>query len=317
MRMSTIFYYNGRFVESGEAQVPLEDRGHQFGDGVYEVVRVYGGRPFLLDWHLERFERSCAAIGLHNPHSREEWVQLISEAIRRSGEAEAQVYWQLTRGAAARNHLFPEAAPAISLIVRPQPERDGPAAVSLLAYPDERWSNVFVKTINLLPNAIAKEAAHRAGAGEALLVRDGVITEGSGSNAWFVRGGKLYTAPANRHILPGITRRFVLELAESLGLEVREEAVTFAELDTVDEVFMTGTTTEILAVHQIVVDRTLRERLLRPSAEPPTILLYELVDPVVVWSRRGADAPITQRLQEAFAAAVARYRNHEEPLIHA
>ncbi|MCL6626721.1 MAG: aminotransferase class IV [Alicyclobacillus shizuokensis] len=289
--------------------MPLEDRGHEFGDGVYEVVRVYGGRPFLLDWHLERFERSCSAIALHNPLPRADWIRLIHEAVLRSHESEAQVYWQLTRGAAPRVHWFPQTDSKITLIVRPQTAAASTGGATLLAYPDERWANVFVKTINLLPNVLAKESAHRAGADEALLVRGGVITEGAGSNAWFVSEGKLYTHPADRHILPGVTRRLVLQLAQSLGIPTEERAVTLSQLKNVEEVFMTGTTTEILPVQKIIAESSLLNQLSTPQEAPPESLLYECVHPVELWAQTG-EAPVTERLRAAFAEAVAHCRNH-------
>ncbi|WP_067931978.1 aminotransferase class IV [Alicyclobacillus kakegawensis] len=306
--MSTLYYYDGHFYDEDPAKVSLEDRGHEFGDGVYEVVRVYGGRPFLLEWHLERFERSCSAIGLHNPLSREDWIRLIHEAVRRSHESEAQVYWQLTRGAAPRVHWFPGSDSKVTLIVRAQTAAAPTGGATLLAYPDERWAHVFVKTINLLPNVLAKESAHRAGADEALLVRGGVITEGAGSNAWFVSDGKLYTHPADRHILPGITRRLVLQLAQSLGIPTLERAVTLSELRNVEEVFMTGTTTEILPVQKIIAESSRLTQLSELEDAPPESLLYECVNPVELWAQTG-EAPLTERLRAAFADAVAHCRN--------
>ncbi|MCL6631535.1 MAG: aminotransferase class IV [Alicyclobacillus herbarius] len=305
--MSEVYYYNGQFVESVDRQVALEDRGHQFGDGIYEVVRVYGGRPFLLEWHLERFERSCAAIGLSNPLSREQWVEIIHDAIRRSNEAEAQVYWQVTRGAAPRTHWFPATNPSVTLIVRPYRGTAPMEEPALFAVPDERWANVYVKTINLLPNVLAKEAAHRIGAAEALLVRNGTITEGSGSNAWFVAGGQLYTHPANRHILPGITRRFIVQLAASLSIPVQERPVSLTDLTDVDEVFMTGTTTEIMPVQKIITSEGLRSELVSPADEPRPSLIYACEQPVLLWSRQRPSV-VTKRLQEAFAEAVHQCR---------
>ncbi|MCL6453640.1 MAG: aminotransferase class IV [Alicyclobacillus sp.] len=313
--MPTVVYYNGEFLEAGAKALPVEERGHQFGDGVYEVVRVYGGRPFLLDWHLERLERSLAMVEIRNPFSREAWVDLIHEAIRRSGEAEATVYFHVTRGIAPRNHVFPQTDPVVSLVARAVSSVAGTTAVRtdevptgrLVAWPDERWANAFVKTINLLPNVIAKEAAHRVGAREALLVRAGVITECAGSNVLFVRGGELWTHPANRFILGGITRRFILQLADQLQIPVREEAVTLDDLGAVDEVFISGTTTEIVPIGQIVVHASQQDALRALPADAPPSLL-DLTGPLqTVWQAKGP-APVTSRLNQAFTEAIQELR---------
>jgi D-alanine transaminase len=305
--MAVVAYLNGEFLDPGEARIPIDERGHQFGDGVYEVVRVYGGRPFLLDWHLERLERSLAAVAIENPHTREEWTDLISEAIRRSGEAEALVYWQVTRGIAVRTHRFPAAKPSVSLTVRPF---SAEAAVDpwLLLVPDERWANPWVKTLNLLPNVLAKELAHRQGATEALFVRSGHVTEGSSSNAWFVRDGVLWTAPANRYILGGITRRFVLCLAKELDIPVCEQPLSWRELGGVDEVFMTSTAVEIQPIHRIAVGEALESALDDWPAVAPALLLPEPGTLRTLWERRG-QTPVTDRLRAAFAERVERFRN--------
>ncbi|WP_035462487.1 aminotransferase class IV [Alicyclobacillus macrosporangiidus] len=314
--MAVVAYFNGQFVDPDGAWVPLEERGHQFGDGVYEVIRVYSGRPFLMEEHLERLERSLRVIDIANPHTSEEWAHLIAESVRRSGEAEAQIYLQVTRGSAVRGHVFPgEAAPNVSLVVRPAAAPVYPEDAALLALPDERWPNVYVKSINLLPNVIAKEAAKRAGAVEAMLVRAGVITEGASSNLWFVIGGRVYTHPANRYILGGITRQFVLQLARETGVEVVEEAVPFSKLGEVQEVFVTSTTQEILPVARVFTDRRIASALEALPAEPAETLLPQVQDPVELWRRPG-DAVVTERLAEAFAQALEKFRNYE-PLLQA
>ena len=311
--MTEVFYYQNRFLPSGEeTPVSIEDRGHQFGDGVYEVVRVYGGRPFLLDDHLNRFDRSLSAIGIDNPLPRAQWLEIIHEAIRRSEEPEAAVYWQVTRGTAPRLHTFPSTAAVLSLSVRPvrapgqQPER-------LLAVPDDRWANVFVKSINLLPNVIAKEAARKAGAHEALFVRGGAITEGGGSNAWFVSDGVLFTAPANRYILGGITRDFVLQLAARLGISVHEETVSIDDLGSVDEVFMTSTTHEINAIEVIQTYPGLIPELTQMSDHKPSSLLPASEPLQTLWKSRG-QTRVTQRLVTAYSEAVENLRSGGVPL---
>lgn len=310
--MPVITYYNGQFMEEGKEAVPVEERGHQFGDGVYEVVRLYGGRPFLLDWHLERLERSLRLVRLDNPLTRTEWIHLIHEAIRRSGESEANVYFQVTRGIAPRNHLFPSTKPVVSLTIRPLPPSSSAhsgekAAGRLLAWPDERWANAFVKSINLLPNVIAKEAAHQAGANEAMLVRNGFITECAGSNIWFVRNGALWTAPANRYILGGITRRFVLQLAEERGIPVHLESVTMDQLSTVDAVFITSTTQEILPIKEISVPASLQDALRSLPEDTPESLVEAQGEMIQLWANDSV-ATVVSSLQ-------ARYREKVQLLV--
>jgi D-alanine transaminase len=309
--MAIIEYYNGSFVHAQSPQVPLEERGHQFGDGVYEVIKVYGGRPFLLDWHMERLERSLRVIGMENPHSRVEWVDLIGEAVRRCGEAEAQIYFQVTRGIAPRNHVFPDVRPAVSLVVRGVQPSQRPVNPKLFAMADDRWFNVFVKSINLLPNVLAKETARRNGAVEAMYVREGMITEGSGSNVCFVRHNKLYTAPTNRYILGGITRRFVLELAQTLGIEVVEEALSLSELSSVDEVFITSTTQEIQPIHQVVTQPSVLASLTKLPSDAPEFLVLEEGVTHTLW-QQSASGNITSSLQQAFSDSLARFMNYEE-----
>lgn len=308
--MPSVGYLNGQFVEPNQAFVPIDERGHQFGDGVYEVIRVYSGRPFLAGWHFERLNRSLVAIQIENPHTTEDWIAIINEAIRRSGESEALVYLQVTRGIAPRGHLFPAVRPSVSMTVRATRASASGEAASLLCLPDDRWANVWIKTLNLLPNVIAKETAHRAGATEALLVRSGVVTEGSSSNAWFVKDGELRTAPANRYILGGVTRRFVLDLAENLRIPVREQALRLDELDQVDEVFMSGTTIDVQPVTRVFADQSAHAALTKPPEEAPETVVGTVQQPVTLWERPTPGA-VTARLQSAFAEAIERFRSHE------
>ncbi|RIV28745.1 aminotransferase [Alicyclobacillaceae bacterium I2511] len=308
--MTAIGFYNGQFVQLDSPQVPIEERGHQFGDGIYEFVQIYGGRPFLLQAHLQRLEKGLAAIGISNPHTAAEWTQLINEAVRRSGESEAAVYWQVTRGATRRIHVFPDTSqPRISLTVYPRILIKGNSqGLTLLARPDERWTNVWVKSINLLPNVLAKELAHRNGADEALFVRGGRVTEGGSSNVWFVFQHTLYTAPANRHILNGITRQFVLKLAARLNIAVAEEPVVWQRVPVADEVFITSSSAEVAGVAKILVDNQGESDLHSASQIIPGTLLPALKDTRIVWSGPGS-GPITNRLQQAFSEQVQQLRD--------
>lgn len=247
-----IAYARGRFVALDEAVIPIDDRAHQFGDGIYEVVRVYDGRPFLLDYHLERFVKSADFIHLQPERSLTALRDLVSEAIDRSGLAEAQVYFQLSRGIARRNHAFPDVPSHLTLTVRPVADENFQVArkngQKVILADDIRWRYCFVKSLNLLPNVLVKQQALDAGANDAFFLRDGVITEATSSNVFIVRHGELWTHPANEGILHGVTRRFVLEMAAELAIPVREEAFSPDALFLADEVFTTSTTVEIAPV---------------------------------------------------------------------
>ncbi|MEW6662968.1 MAG: D-amino acid aminotransferase [Bacillota bacterium] len=258
--MPELVYLNGEIMDFASARVPVEDRGYQFGDGIYEVVRCYNGRPFALLPHLERLYKSAAAIEIPMPHELPEMARLAVKFLEQSEIKEAELYIQITRGVAPRRHQFPEeATPTVVMTVRPvrlrSPEvREKGAKVITL--PEERWANCYIKTINLLPNIVAKEKAVRQGAFEALFVDQakGIVIEGSSSNVFAVAGGVLWTPPADRRILSGITRSYAIAIAREEGYEVREEELPLTTLLQADEVFLTSTVTEMAPV--IVVDET-------------------------------------------------------------
>lgn len=249
-------FVNDRWLEHEQARVSVEDRGFQFGDGVYEVVRVYGGKPFALMPHLERLQRSASEIELELPLTLDELARLVQEAPARRGLEEAQVYVQLTRGYAPRVHYFPEDA-VPTLVIYASPARQQPAELyergaQAIVLADERWLRCDIKSVNLLPNAVAKERARRAGVLEALLLREGVgMTEGSSSNLFIVQDGRIVTAPAGRYILRGITRDIVLELAENADIPVEERFFSKEELLAAEEAFITSTTMEVMPVVRV------------------------------------------------------------------
>ncbi|SIS78642.1 aminotransferase class IV [Alicyclobacillus vulcanalis] len=301
--MAVIGYFNGRWVDPAEPCVPLDERGHQFGDGVYEVIRAYGGRPFLLDWHVERLFQSMEALSIRPPFHPDECQSLIHELLQRSGESEAAIYLQVTRGSAVRNHLFPESSVKanVSGTVRPVPAGQAPHAPGrLLLLPDERWFNPWIKSLNLLPNVLAKQTAHDAGADEALLVRDGCMIEAASSNVWFVLHGELVTAPADRYILAGITRRFVLDLARDLGIPVREAKLPRDRLAEVDAIFLTGTLTEVYPVGSVVEHPDIPCEPV--SAERPRVVPVSPSDVREVWTAR--DMALVEQLRNAFGERV-------------
>lgn len=249
--MSEIVYLNGKFVPYEEALVPVEDRGNLFADGVYEVIRIYGGHPFVMKAHMERLERSAQEIRLPAINI-EELTEAGLETVRRNGIGDGSLYIQVTRGPAPRNHAFPDAPrPTVFMIAR---SLERPSAelrergVECITVPDIRWMRCDIKSIGLLPNVLAKQQAKEAGAFEALFVRDDILTEGTSSNVFAVQEGRIVTHPDGEHILPGITRRLILAIARREGIDVVEGALKVEQLGSVDELFISGTTTEVMAV---------------------------------------------------------------------
>ncbi|MGE7216684.1 aminotransferase class IV [Priestia koreensis] len=246
-------YYDGRFISINEKVIPIEERGHQFGDGVYEFIRVYDGRPFLLTEHLERLERSSQEILLTPSLSKEEITAIVEEGLQRTCLLEAEIYMQFTRGIAPRNHLFPHVPSQFSMTIRqakviPSEKRSG---VAVLTLEDERWKNCYIKSLNLLPNLLAKQRAVSQGFEEAILVKDGFITEGSSSNVFVVKHGTLYTTPATNRILHGITRAAVLECADRVNVPVQEKDMSIDFFLDADEAFFTSTSVELMPISRI------------------------------------------------------------------
>jgi D-alanine transaminase len=250
-----VAFVNGTFMPLADAKVSIEDRGFQFGDGVYEVIRTYKGHPFALDAHLARLERSAAALDLPRPHPPAEWTGYVLEGIKRAAYPEAKIYIQLTRGVAPRDHAYPvEVIPTVVMTVRELHPLDNSvrtAGVGTMTIEDIRWGRCDIKSVNLLANVLARQQAKQAQAFEAILLKEGLVTEGAVSNVMVVRGGVVMTAPEGPRILPGVTRAIVLELARKEGLPIQERFVSQAELYGADEVFLTGTTVEVLAVVQV------------------------------------------------------------------
>lgn len=254
-RGSTV-YLNGTFLPRVEARVSVDDRGFLFGDGVYEVTRAREGRLFEAARHFARLARGLDGIGLAWPPGLDPAaLTALSERLLRENDllaGDATVYLQFTRGAAERRHAFPppDTRPTVFLATQRLvvPDELRARGASVTAVPDLRWGRCDLKTINLLPNVLAKQRAVSAGAFEAMLVRDGVVTEGASSNIFAVLDGVLRTHPATERILAGITRTVVLELANEIGLAVREEPVTWPELERASEVLVTATTADVMPV---------------------------------------------------------------------
>ncbi|MDI6869001.1 MAG: D-amino-acid transaminase [Coprothermobacterota bacterium] len=255
MNRNGLVWLNGSFMSFEEAKVSIEDRGFQFADGVYEVVRVYDGKPFTFREHLKRLRQSATQIELDFKIKDDELEEIGQKLVSRSGLKDAELYIQITRGVAPRSHVFPkEISPTVLLSirsVRPLPEGALENGLSAITLPDERWSRCHIKSISLLPNVLAKEKARRVGAYEAIFIRNGIVTEGASSNVFLLLEGVLRTPPADWRILRGITRDLVLKIAGSEGLPFKEEEFGLEKLYSAEEVFITSTAIEILPVVEI------------------------------------------------------------------
>ena len=250
--MSEIVYLNGEFMPLEKACVPVLDRGFIFGDGVYEVIPVYSRRPFRLREHLQRLQHSLDGIRLANPMSESEWGKLIGEIIARNSGEDQSVYFQVTRGVARRDHAFPKnVKPTVFMMSNPlvtPPAELVDNGVHAVTATDFRWLRCDIKSIALLGNCLLRQAAVDAGATEALLFRDGYLTEASASNVFIVRDGTLLAPPKNHLMLPGITYDVVIELARAHGVPVEIREIPEHEVKSADEIWITSSTKEVLAV---------------------------------------------------------------------
>ena len=255
--MPGVVYLNGELLPRERATVSVDDRGFIFGDGIYEVTRVVNGRLFEPDRHMRRLMYGLRGIGIDPRMTAEQIIDVHYRLIRENGltSGEATVYLQITRGAAPRTHYFPPASTPPTVFLSAAPFTPNPAqreaGATAVTYPDIRWSRCDLKTVNLLGAVLAKQHAVAAGSLEAVFIRDGVITEGSHTNVFGVIDGELRTYPRSNYILPGITRDVVLELAIEEGVNVRETPILQQEIGRLDELFLTGTTTDVTAIVQL------------------------------------------------------------------
>jgi D-alanine transaminase len=245
-------YLNGQFLPLEEAKISVLDRGFIYGDGVYELVPVYGRRPYRLRQHLARLQRSLDGIRLANPHTDDEWEAIIAGLIGRMAFADQGVYLQVTRGAAKRDHAFPAGvAPTVFMMSNPLalPSREQiERGVAVVTAADERWLHCDLKTISLLGNVLARQLAVDAGATETVLFRNGYLTEASASNVLLVRDGVIVAPPKDNQILPGITYDVAFELAREAGLPIQVRPVPKEEALAADEMWLSSSTKEVLAV---------------------------------------------------------------------
>jgi D-alanine transaminase len=245
-------FLNGEYLPAEQAQVSVLDRGFLLGDGVYEVIPVYNGLPFRLKEHLQRLQRSLNGVRMANPYDEAGWSVIISKLVKQNGDGDQAVYLQVTRGVAPRDHVFPEGVEPTAFVmtnpIKPLPDWYKQDGIKAITVNDIRWSQCDIKAITLLPNSLLRQQAQDAGAQEALLIRDGYMTEGSASNSYAVIDGVIFTAPKDEKVLPGITRDLVLELAQAAGMTYREEAVSEEQLCSADEIWISSSTRELLPV---------------------------------------------------------------------
>ncbi|MDG4868516.1 aminotransferase class IV [Guyparkeria sp. 1SP6A2] len=273
-------YLNGEWCDTATARVSAFDRGYLFGDGVYEVIPVFGGRFFGLTEHMARLSRSLAAIGIAEPLDASQWQGVFDRLLDGFDDRDAAIYLQVTRGAPERrDHAWPVPAvePGVMATVSPigGPRRNA----RVITAPDQRWARCDIKSINLLPNTMARQQAFEQGCDEAVLVRDGLVIEGAATNLFAVLDGRLVTAPTGPQILPGITRGLLLGMAREQALvDVEESFITLGALREADEVFLTSSTKDLWPVVEIDGQ------------------------PVGRGEYAGKAGPVTRRLDQAFQA---------------
>jgi D-alanine transaminase len=245
-------YLNGHFLPLAEAKVPVLDRGFLFGDGVYELVPVYSNKPFRLDDHLRRLQASLDGIRLANPHRIDEWRELILRLIALQDFPDQSLYIQVTRGVAPRDHAFPKGvAPTVFMFAQPlvtATAEQKAAGVCAVTAVDNRWLRCNIKAISLLANILLRQQAIDVECAETVMLRDGFLTEGAASNIFVVKDGVLLAPPPSNLMLTGITYDVVLELAAANGIPHEVRAIPEAEVRNADELWMTSSTREIMAI---------------------------------------------------------------------
>lgn len=252
---SQLVYLNGEYLPLDEAKVSVLDRGFIFGDGVYEVIPAYGGKTLRFEHHMQRLQNSLDAVRINNPLSNQQWQTIIDKLISAKGSQDQYVYLHITRGVASRDHRFPdETIPTVFVMssvlhtIDPGLLKQGVHAVTL---DDIRWQYCNIKAIALLPNILLRQQAVDKGAVEAVLIRDGNMTEGAASNVFVVSNGVIKTPPKDQKLLPGITRDLVVELAKKYNMPIEETAISESEFLSADEIWLTSSTKEVLAVTKI------------------------------------------------------------------
>ena len=284
-----LVYLNGEVLPLSQAKVSVLDRGFVFGDGIYEVVPVYGGKLFRFDEHVARLSRSLAKVRIHNPAQRDEWLahcrRLVAATAEATGAQDQLVYIQITRGVAPRDHVMPQGVtPTVFMMANPMkpatPEQRH-QGVSCTTARDFRWERGDIKSISLLGNVMARQMSADHGALETIMFRDGFLTEAAASNVWIVHEGALLGPPKSEHVLEGIRVELLRELCEDCGVAYNLRPIPEADVRAADEVLLTSATKEVLPVTQI--DK----------------------EPVGHGALRGKPGPVYARLYEAYQRAKA------------
>ncbi len=257
----SIVYLNGDYMEQSEAKVSVLDRGFIFADGVYEVMPAYNHYIFRLHEHLTRLQNSLDAIHISNPFPNSEWETILQTLVKKNKEPNQSLYLQVTRGISEREHVFDKnMVPTVFVMSRPLIKKVRKNGVSAITSEDIRWKFCDIKSIALLPGVLLRYEAHKKGAREAILIRDGFLTEGAASNVFVIKDGVIKTPPIDRQLLPGITRDLVMELAIKNSFNCKEVAITENELLSADEIWITSSTQEVVPViklnQQMVGDGT-------------------------------------------------------------
>ncbi len=242
-KMNDLAYYNGRITAINDMMVPANDRGFYFGDGIYEVAMVFNYKIYALQDHLDRMERSAQMLRIALPMPKEEIGTLLSELVLKMESSCQFLYWQITRGSAPRNHLFPAEGVPSNLYIYSKPWHGVEMSdeYRVMTVEDTRFLHCDIKTLNLIPNVMAAQKAKEAGCDEAIFVRDGLVTEGSHSNVSIIRDGVLITHPLDNLILPGTERRHMLRFCSQLGIPVQERAFSPEEMAQADEIIISST----------------------------------------------------------------------------
>lgn len=252
---SQLVYLNGDYTPLNEAKVSVLDRGFVFGDGIYEVIPAYAGKPFRFEHHMQRLQNNLDAVRITNPLTNNQWLEIIKKLINGTGSDDQSIYLQITRGVASRDHSFPgEVSPTVFVMcnalkpVDPELLKTGISAITL---DDFRWQHCDIKAIALLPNILLRQQAVEQGAVESILIRDGLMTEGAASNIFVVSNGTIKTPPKSKKLLPGITRDLLVELAKEHQMPVAEVDISEEELLAADEIWLTSSTKEVLPITTI------------------------------------------------------------------
>lgn len=248
-------WLNNQLLDSEEATVSITDRGYQFGDGIYEVIKVYNGSLFTAEEHINRFYRCADELQIVIPFTKDKMHKMLYDLVEENELETGHIYMQITRGVANRTHFFPSEGTEASFVayteIGARPEKNLENGVKAIFADDIRWLRCDIKSLNLLGAVLAKEKAHEQGCYEAILHRDQTITEGSSSNVFGIKAGVLYTHPVNNLILNGITRHVLLQCCEEIGLKVVEHPMTCEQALEMDELLLTSTTSEVTPIIQV------------------------------------------------------------------